>query len=76
MHLYIPIQNHAPLISFMYDNTFTLNNKLKYLKMLGLYLYTRIIGHKSCNMLSIQNKLTLKKELQNFVTNNVFFDKM
>jgi len=29
------------------------------LKMLGLYLYTLIIGHKSCNMLSILNKLTL-----------------
>ena len=40
--------------------------------MLGLYLYTLIIGHKSCNMLSILNKLTLKKELQTFVTNNVF----
>ena len=34
--------------------------------MLGLYLYTFIIGHKSCNMLSIINKLTLQKELQNF----------
>jgi len=43
--------------------------------MLGLYLYTLIIGHKSCNMLSILNKLTLLKELQTFVTNNVFFDK-
>ena len=29
------------------------------LKMLGRYLYTLIIGHKSCNMLSILNKLTL-----------------
>jgi len=45
------------------------------LKMLGLYLYTIIIGHKSCNMLSILNKLTLKRELQTFVTNNVFLDK-
>jgi len=40
--------------------------------MLGLYLYTLIIGHKSCNMLSILNKLKLKKELQTFVINNVF----
>jgi len=32
--------------------------------MLGLYLYTLIIDHKSCNMLSILNKLTLQKELQ------------
>ena len=43
--------------------------------MLGLYLYTLIIGHNSVNMLSILNKLTLKKELQNFVTNKVFLDK-
>jgi len=43
--------------------------------MLGLYLYTLIISHKSCNMLSILNKLTLWKELQTFVTNNVFLDK-
>jgi len=35
------------------------------LKMLGLYLYTLVIGHKSCNRLSILNKLTLQKELQN-----------
>ena len=33
--------------------------KWKTLKMLGLNLYTLIIGHKSCNMLSILNKLTL-----------------
>jgi len=39
--------------------------------MLGLYLYTYVIGHKSCNMLSILNKLTLQKTLQNFVTNIV-----
>ena len=29
------------------------------LNTLGLYLYTLVIGHKSCNMLSILNKLTL-----------------
>ena len=45
------------------------------LKMLGLYLYTLIISHKSCKMLSILNKLTLQKDLQNIVTNNVFMDK-
>jgi len=45
------------------------------LKMLGLYLYTFIIGHKSCNVLSTLNKLSLQKELQNCVTNNVFLDK-
>ena len=44
------------------------------LKMLGRFLYTLIIGHKSCNRLSILNKLTLQKELQNVVTNNVFLD--
>jgi len=46
--------------------------------MLGLYLYTHIIpviGHKSCNMLSILDKLILQKKLQNFVTNNEFWDK-
>jgi len=34
-----------------------LEMNLKTLKMLGLY--TLIIGHKSCNMLSVLNKLTL-----------------
>jgi len=42
------------------------------LKMLGLYLDTLTIGHTSCNMISMLNKLTLQKELQTFVTNNVF----
>jgi len=42
------------------------------LKMLGLYLYTLIIGHKCYNMLSILNKLTLQNKLQNFETKNVF----
>jgi len=36
------------------------------LKMLGRYLYTLIIGHKSCNMLSMLNKLILKKRIANF----------
>ena len=43
--------------------------------MLGLYLYTLRIGHKSGNMLSILNKLKMQKELQTFVTNNVFLTK-
>jgi len=43
--------------------------------MLGLYLYTLTISHKSSNMLRILNKLTLYKELQTFETNNVFFYK-
>ena len=43
--------------------------------MLGLYLYTFIIGHTSCNMLSMLNKLTLNKELQTLVTDNVFLNK-
>jgi len=46
------------------------------LKMLGLYLYTLIIGHKSCNMLRILNKLTLQKEWQKDVTKNVFLTKV
>jgi len=47
------------------------------LKMLGLYLYTGIllIGHKSHNMLSLLNKLTLQKKFQNYGTNNVFWGK-
>ena len=45
------------------------------LKMLALYLYILIIGHKSCNMLSILIKLTLQKALQNVATNIVFLDK-
>jgi len=43
--------------------------------MLGLYLYTLIIGHKSCNILSRRTNITLQKELQNCVTNNVFLTK-
>jgi len=43
--------------------------------MLGLYLYTLIFGYKYSNMLSILNKLTLQKDFQNCVTNNVFWDK-
>ena len=43
--------------------------------MLGLYLYTLIIGRKSCNTLSILNKLILLKELQYFAINNVFWTK-
>jgi len=45
------------------------------LKMLALYLYTLIIGHKFCNVLSILNKFSLQKKLQNIVKNNVFWDK-
>jgi len=46
------------------------------LKMLGLYLHTLIIIHKSCKMLSILNKLNLQKNLQTTVTNNVFMKKV
>jgi len=52
-----------------------LRSWLSFLKMLGLYFYTLTIGHKFCNMLSILDKLKLQKELQNVVTNNVFWDK-
>ena len=55
-------------------NTSMLKTIQSFLKMLGLYLYTLIIGHKSCNMLSILNKLTLQEELQNILTKNVFLD--
>jgi len=43
------------------------------LKMLGLYFYTLIICHKSYNILSILNQLTLQKKLPPVVTNNVFW---
>jgi len=49
--------------------------KIITLNMLGLYLYTLIISNKSCEMLSILNELTMRKDLQNIVTNNVFMDK-
>jgi len=45
------------------------------LKMLGLYLYTLKTGLKSCNMLGILIKLTLQRELHNFVINDLFLDK-
>ena len=45
------------------------------LKMLRLYLYTQIFGHKSWNMLGILNTLTLKKELQKRCDKNVFLYK-
>jgi len=41
--------------------------------MLGLYPYNLKIGHKSCNILSILNKLTLQKEFQNLMTQNLFW---
>ena len=47
---------------------FVLQDQSAYLKMLGMYLYTLIIGFKYCNILSILNKLTLQKELHNVVT--------
>jgi len=40
-----------------------------------MYIYTLIIGHTSCNMLSLLKKVSLQQELQNFVTNNVFLEK-
>ena len=43
--------------------------------MLGLYVYTLRIGHKSGNMLSILNILTLQKEMQHFVKNDVFLNR-
>jgi len=38
--------------------------------MLGLNLYTLIIGHKSCNMLRILNKLTSPKDIAKFCDQN------
>ena len=50
-------------------------NYTVYLKMLGLYLYSLIIGHKSWTVLSMLSKIPLQRELQNVVTNNVFWTK-
>jgi len=44
------------------DDT-SITTKSVNLKMLGMYLYTFIIGQTSCNMLSIVNKLTLQNKL-------------
>jgi len=41
--------------------------------MLGLYLYSLKFGHKSCNILSLLNKLTLQKKIAKFCDKNVFF---
>ena len=43
--------------------------------MLGLYFDTTIIGYRFCSMLSLLNELKLQKELQKFMTNNVFWTK-
>jgi len=43
--------------------------------MLDLYIYTLKIGHKSCKILCILNELTLQKELQHCVTDNVLLEK-
>jgi len=64
------VQGHAVVGTLCYFYT-----SYGLLKMLGLYLYTLIISHKFSKLLSILNKLTLQKDLQNFVTNSVFTDK-
>jgi len=43
--------------------------------MLALHLCTLINGIKSCNILSVLQKLTLQMELKNIVTTNVVLDK-
>jgi len=39
----------------------------RFLKMLGLYLVTLIIGHKLCSMLNILNEIILETDLQTFI---------
>jgi len=56
-----------------YANYVQVPNCDRHLKMRGLYIYTLKIDHKSCNMLSILNKVTLQKELQSSVTNSVLW---
>jgi len=59
-------------ILYFYTYTFLY---FELLKMLGLFLYTLIIGHTYFNMLSILNKFTLQEKLHYFVTNTVFVQK-
>jgi len=65
----------SPNVTF----TTTIYNITLPLKMLGQYLHTLINGDKCCStlycMLSILNELTLQKEWQKFMTNNVLLDK-
>ena len=44
------------------------------LKMLGLYRYTLIIGHKYCNV-RFTKKINIVKGIANFLTNNGLLDK-
>ena len=62
LHIYTILRSKATSYYIQTQHVFVLNVQIYYcnlLKMLGRYLYTLIIGHKSCNMLSILNKLTL-----------------
>ena len=47
-----------------------------YILILSFYLDTLIIGHQFCSMLGMPNEITLQKELQNIMTNNVFGKKV
>ena len=49
---------------------------VNHLKMPSLYGDAVIICHKVCSMLSILNELTLRKELERFMTNNVLDKKV
>jgi len=44
--------------------------------MLCLYPDTIKMGHKRCSMLGILNEITLQKEWQHFMANNVFGQKI
>jgi len=58
--------NECNLVQIMYKCIAYVFTKTR---PLGLYLYTLIIGIKTCKMFSILNELTLQRELQNVVTN-------
>ena len=66
---------YEPNKAILTERPLSLKRACFLLKILSLYIYTLRIGHKSGNMLSILNKLTLQQELQTFVTNNVFLTK-
>jgi len=52
------ILRHNKVVSICKRSGVGLHKHIHVFKMLGLYFYTRIIRHKSCNILSILNKLT------------------
>jgi len=60
---------------FFYFNFISFRISLHQLKIPGLYRYTLIFGHKSNNMFSLLNKLTLQEKLEKVFDKKCFMDK-